>query len=66
MKYDRVTTGIFLSRPNRFIAKVEIGGSVETVHVKNTGTATVYGMVDGDDCFVFKQVYNKRETLFVT
>ena len=29
--------GRFLSRPNRFIAKVEIGGQEETVHVKNTG-----------------------------
>ena len=37
MKYDQVTTGIFISRPNRFIAKVEIDGKTETVHVKNTG-----------------------------
>ena len=37
MKYERVTTGTFVSRPNRFIAKVEIDGKVETVHVKNTG-----------------------------
>ena len=29
--------GRFLSRPNRFIAKVEIGGQEQTVHVKNTG-----------------------------
>lgn len=29
--------GHFLSRPNRFIAKVEIDGQEETVHVKNTG-----------------------------
>ena len=29
--------GRFLDRPNRFIAHVEIGGTVETVHVKNTG-----------------------------
>ena len=29
--------GYFLSRPNRFIAKVEIDGQEETVHVKNTG-----------------------------
>ena len=29
--------GIFLSRPNRFIAKVRIDGVEETVHVKNTG-----------------------------
>ena len=66
MKYDRVVTGTFISRPNRFIAICEVGKETVTVHVKNTGTATVYGMVDGDDCFVFKQVYNKRETLFVT
>ena len=29
--------GIFHARPNRFIAHVEIGGQLETVHVKNTG-----------------------------
>lgn len=37
MKYQNVTEGIFLSRPNRFIAKVMIHGKEETVHVKNTG-----------------------------
>lgn len=29
--------GVFLARPNRFIAHVEIAGNVEVVHVKNTG-----------------------------
>ena len=29
--------GKFIRRPNRFIAEVEIDGSIETVHVKNTG-----------------------------
>ena len=29
--------GTFLSRPNRFIAHVEIDGQAEVVHVKNTG-----------------------------
>jgi A/G-specific adenine glycosylase/sugar fermentation stimulation protein len=37
MKYDRVKTGKFIERPNRFIAYVELGGQTETVHVKNTG-----------------------------
>ncbi len=37
MKYPDVVEGVFISRPNRFIARVEIGGSEETVHVKNTG-----------------------------
>ncbi len=37
MKYHRIRQGLFLSRPNRFIALVEIDGKTETVHVKNTG-----------------------------
>ncbi len=37
MKYPKIVEGTFLERPNRFIAKVEIRGNVETVHVKNTG-----------------------------
>lgn len=37
MKYQNISHGIFLSRPNRFIAKVLIDGREETVHVKNTG-----------------------------
>ena len=37
MHYDRMVPAVFLSRPNRFIAHVEIGGREEIVHVKNTG-----------------------------
>lgn len=37
MKYANMTPGIFLSRPNRFVAHVEIAGQTEIVHVKNTG-----------------------------
>ena len=37
MKYDNIVRGVFLKRPNRFIADVEINGHKETVHVKNTG-----------------------------
>ena len=37
MKYQNIHKGRFISRPNRFIAKIEIDGSEETVHVKNTG-----------------------------
>ena len=37
MTYENMVPGIFRDRPNRFIAHVEIGGAVETVHVKNTG-----------------------------
>ena len=37
MQYDKIVKGTFRERPNRFIAIVEIEGSLETVHVKNTG-----------------------------
>lgn len=37
MKYERIETGRFIERPNRFIAYVEIAGQKEIVHVKNTG-----------------------------
>ena len=37
MKYANMVRGIFRSRPNRFIAHVEIHGREEIVHVKNTG-----------------------------
>ena len=37
MRYDNIHKGKFLSRPNRFIANVEIDGKAEVCHVKNTG-----------------------------
>ncbi len=37
MTYNNITPAVFLKRPNRFIAEVDINGHKETVHVKNTG-----------------------------
>jgi len=37
MEYGKMAEGRFLSRPNRFIARVEINGKEEICHVKNTG-----------------------------
>ncbi|NLY46656.1 MAG: DNA/RNA nuclease SfsA [Tissierella sp.] len=37
MKYKKIVEGIFIKRPNRFIAQVLIDDTEETVHVKNTG-----------------------------
>ena len=50
MEYKNIQKAVFLSRPNRFIAHVEIDGNIEKCHVKNTGrlkelllpNATVY------------------------
>ena len=56
MKYDRIVSGTFLQRPNRFIAHVLINGKEEICHVKNTGRCrellvpgcTVYCSVSGN------------------
>lgn len=37
MKYNHIVEGKFISRPNRFVAYVDIDGKTEKVHVKNTG-----------------------------
>lgn len=37
MKYENIVKAKYLSRPNRFIALVEINGISEKAHVKNTG-----------------------------
>ena len=37
MQYGKMVPGIFLARPNRFVAHVEIDGAAQVVHVKNTG-----------------------------
>ena len=38
MRYDgKMVPGVFLKRPNRFIAHIELDGKEEICHVKNTG-----------------------------
>lgn len=37
MQYKTICPAVFLERPNRFVALVELDGQRETVHVKNTG-----------------------------
>ena len=37
MQYENMVPGKFLSRPNRFIAHIEIDGTEQICHVKNTG-----------------------------
>ena len=37
MRYQNIRQGIFLARPNRFIAHVELEGGTVIAHVKNTG-----------------------------
>ena len=37
MKYQNVIQGKFISRPNRFIAEIQLGTERVICHVKNTG-----------------------------
>ena len=37
MIYDRIEEAVFLSRPNRFVARVRTEQGEEVCHVKNTG-----------------------------
>ena len=63
MRYQKIKEGIFLERPNRFIAKVEIDGAIETVHVKNTGRCKVFTVFsDRFLCFLARKAisFHKR------
>ncbi|MFR5601868.1 MAG: DNA/RNA nuclease SfsA [Lachnospiraceae bacterium] len=37
MVYENIKAGIFIKRPNRFLAHVEVEGQIQICHVKNTG-----------------------------
>lgn len=53
--------GIFLERPNRFIAHVEIAGQKEIVHVKNTGRCREL-LRPGTTVFVQRAANPERKT----
>ena len=61
MKYDNICRGVFLARPNRFVARVEIGGAEETVHVKNTGRCREL-LVPGAEVWLAKSDNPARKT----
>lgn len=63
MNYRNIKPGIFLSRPNRFIARVLIDGREETVHVKNTGRCREL-LVPGCTVYLEKSDNPSRKTPF--
>lgn len=63
MNYKNVQAGKFLSRPNRFIALVEINEKVETCHVKNTGRCREL-LIPGATVFVQKADNQSRKTKY--
>lgn len=63
MQYGQVKTGVFLARPNRFIAHVALDG-VETVcHVKNTGRCREL-LVPGAAVYLEKGTNPDRKTAY--
>ena len=63
MRYANIIPGVFLSRPNRFIAKVLVEGVEETVHVKNTGRCREL-LVPGCQVWLERSDNPARKTLY--
>ena len=63
MKYENIKEGIFIERPNRFIARILIDGVEERVHVKNTGRCREL-LVEGARVFLEKSKNPERKTKY--
>lgn len=61
MKYKNIVRGEFISRPNRFIAKIKIDGKEHTVHVKNTGRCKEI-LIPGASVYLEKSANPLRKT----
>lgn len=61
MRYEKITKGKFISRPNRFKAYVELNGEEELVHVKNTGRCAEL-LKAGATVYVQKSAKEERKT----
>ena len=63
MKYSNITKAKFISRPNRFIAHVELDGKEIIVHVKNTGRCKEL-LLPGRTVYLEKASNPERKTLY--
>ena len=63
MIYKQVKQGKFISRPNRFIANIEIDGDTQVCHVKNTGRCREL-LIPGARVFVQKSDNPMRKTKY--
>ena len=63
MKYRNTVPAKFISRPNRFVATVDINGTTETVHVKNTGRCREL-LLPGCDVVLEKSENSNRKTKY--
>ena len=63
MKYQNIKKAKFISRPNRFIANIEIDGKIQIAHVKNTGRCREL-LVPGAEIYVQEFDSDTRKTKF--
>ena len=63
MKYDNITKSVFINRPNRFIAEVEVNGHREIVHVKNTGRCKEL-LIPGSEVWLTASENSARKTRY--
>lgn len=63
MKYRNVVKGTFISRPNRFIAHVDMDGDIQVCHVKNTGRCREL-LVPGCDVYMETADNPSRKTKY--
>lgn len=61
MKYSNIVEAKFISRPNRFIAHVDIDGTEVVVHVKNTGRCKEL-LIPGCRVYLEKATNPERKT----
>ncbi|MBO5333026.1 MAG: DNA/RNA nuclease SfsA [Clostridia bacterium] len=63
MKYENIIKGIFIERPNRFIAICDIDGKKEICHVKNTGRCREL-LIKGATVYLEKSSNPNRKTQY--
>ena len=63
MKYANIHKAVFISRLNRFVARVQINGSEELVHVKNTGRCREL-LIPGCTVYLFRSENDSRKTKY--
>jgi len=63
MKYDNIKPAKFISRPNRFVANIELNGETVVCHVKNTGRCKEL-LIPGADVFIQQADNPERKTKY--
>ena len=63
MRYENVSRAVFQERLNRFVARVELNGQAETVHVKNTGRCREL-LIPGCEVWIARSDQPERKTKY--